>query len=73
MLAGQGTKNMSNNTVGAFGGAFNHQVIKELRAELAKSRLMLSALCEHTKIGEKELLAVVSEYIAKQQELMRKV
>lgn len=51
---------------GAFGGHYNHKVIKELRFKLAQSNLITQALVEHTGIGEKELQLVVDGFIKKQ-------
>ena len=54
---------MTTKTKGAFGGFYDHDVIKHLRAELAKSRLMLSALSQHTGTTEEELLKICSKYL----------
>jgi hypothetical protein len=62
---------MKNTAKGAFGGQYNHAVIKELRAELAKSRLMLSALIEHTKTDQTQLLSICAQFVAKQRDLMQ--
>jgi len=53
-------------TTAAFGGTYNHKVIKELRAKLAQSNLILTALVQHSEISEEELKAIVSDFMAKQ-------
>lgn len=50
-------------TRGAFGGVYNHSVIKEVRKELALKSLMLAALVKHTGISQPELEKVSSEYL----------
>lgn len=58
----------SHGTPGAFGGSFyKHEVVRELRAELAKKEIILAALIEHTKIGEAEFKQVVAEYFKRQE------
>jgi len=54
-------------TKGAFGGSYNHEVIRQLRAEAAKQGLIAAALVEHTKISQQELNRVVSEYITRKE------
>ena len=53
---------MKKKTTGAFGGLYNREVIKELRQELAKSRIMVTALCQHTGTTEAELLNICSTF-----------
>ncbi len=54
-----------NQTKGAFGGLYKHEVIRQLRAQLAQSNLILSALVEHTKIGKEELQRIASEFLSR--------
>jgi hypothetical protein len=58
-------------TKGAFGGQYSHQIIKELRAELAKKSLILAALVEHTGIQQAELQQVATEYLKRQEKALR--
>jgi len=57
-------------TRGAFGGHYNHEVIRQLRAQLAQSNLILAALIDHTKISKEDLQRVASEFFTKQQQAM---
>lgn len=56
---------------GAFGGAYNHVVIKELRKELAIKSLMLAALVKHTGIEQPELEKISREYLQAQDNEMK--
>lgn len=60
-----------NNNNGAFGGLYNWQVIKELRGKLAMKSLMLAALVEHTGISQQELEKISTEYLKKQEAVVR--
>jgi hypothetical protein len=53
-------------TSGAFGGLYNHEVIRQLRGELAQVNLILAALVEHTGISQPELQKVSTEFFLKQ-------
>jgi hypothetical protein len=55
---------------GAFGGLYNHEVINNLRSELAKSRLVLAALIEHTKLTEVELQKIASDFFRRQEQAL---
>ncbi len=59
------------NTKGAFGGVYNHSVIKELRKELALKSLMLAALVKHTGISQADLEKVSTEYLKSQDDEMK--
>lgn len=50
-------------TKGAFGGVYNHGVIRELRKELAMKGLMLAALVKHVGISQADLEKISSEYL----------
>lgn len=54
-------------TRGAFGGLYGHEVIRQLRAELSKTSLILAALIEHTGISQEELQRITSEFFTKKQ------
>ncbi len=54
-----------------FGGMYNHEVIKELRSEIAKKGIVLSALVEHYKTPQEELQKIVDAYILKMESLVR--
>ena len=54
-----------------FGGMYNHAVIKELRSEVAKKGIILSALVEHCKIDEQELNRIVIDYMMKMESRVR--
>ncbi len=55
----------NNQTKRAFGGLYKHEVIKELRAQLAQSNLILVALVEHTKITKEELQRIASDFLTR--------
>ncbi len=50
---------------------YKHDVIKEMRSEIAKKGLILSALVEHYKIEEKELQRIVNEYMIRMESEVR--
>lgn len=58
-------------TPGAFGGLYRHEVIRQLRAQLAQSNLIVAALIDHTKIGEAELKKVCADFITRQERAIR--
>lgn len=54
---------MPRNGAKAFGGMYNHDVIKELRASNAQLRLILAALVEHTGTSQEQLNDIASKYL----------
>jgi hypothetical protein len=60
-----------NKTKGAFGGLYPHQIIKEMRAELAKTSLLLAAVIKHYKITQPDMNAIAEEYMRDQEAKVR--
>tara|TARA_R110000868_G_scaffold28051_4_gene105573 strand:+ start:2023 stop:2238 length:216 start_codon:yes stop_codon:yes gene_type:complete len=58
-------------THGAFGGLYNKDVIKELRAELAKTSLILAALIDHTKTSHSDLQKIAEAFLREQEQKIR--
>lgn len=55
--------NSSENSPGAFGGLYNHEVIKQLRTDIATKGIIIAALVEHTGIKEEEMRAIVTDFL----------
>ena len=62
---------MKNKNKGAFGGVYNMSVIKELRAELAKTSLILAALINHTKTSHADLQKIAEAFLREQEQRVR--
>jgi len=54
-----------------FGGLYNHEVIKELRSEIAKKGIILSAIVDHYKTPQEELNRIVQDYLLKMESKVR--
>lgn len=60
-----------NKNNGAFGGTYNHDVIKTLRKELSLKSIMLAAVVQHTGLDQKQVEQIATAYLkAEQQKLL---